>query len=268
METTPGTGEATRREERRRLRRRWEDLSAWPLAILGVAFIAAFMFLTIDETPGSTLRALATVALAASWVGIVVDGLVRLLLTPRGERRRYLGHHVLDVLSVLLPLFRAVKVVQLLNRIPALRRRTASAVRVSVIVTGAAYIVVFVTFVALGALQVERGAPGATIVSFGDAMWWAIVTLTTVGYGDFVPVTIAGRGYAVALMLGGIVIVGSISALMVSYLTERIKRVVDAPAAPAGPALGSEILSDAPAGDPADGTAAAGSPVPPGGRAV
>jgi voltage-gated potassium channel len=40
--------------------------------------------------------------------------------------------------------------------------------------------------------------------SLGDGLWWAFVTVTTVGYGDVTPVTVAGKFVAVALMLGGI----------------------------------------------------------------
>ena len=68
----------------------------------------------------------------------------------------------------------------------------------------------------------ERDAPGATITTFGDAIWWAIVTVATVGYGDTYPVTFGGRAYAVLLMIGGIAIVGTSSAVVISYLGDRM----------------------------------------------
>ena len=77
-------------------------------------------------------------------------------------------------------------------------------------------------FLALATLQAERDAPGANIVTFGDAIWWAIVTIATVGYGDLYPVTPLGRFYAVLLMAGGIAIVGTASATIISYLNERV----------------------------------------------
>ena len=77
-------------------------------------------------------------------------------------------------------------------------------------------------FLALATLEAERDADGANIVTFGDAIWWAIVTIATVGYGDEVPGDPLGRFYAVLLMAGGIAIVGTASATIISYLNERV----------------------------------------------
>ena len=59
---------------------------------------------------------------------------------------------------------------------------------------------------ALGAGLRARRARGANIENFGDAVWWAFVTITTVGYGDFYPVTVGGRFAAVLLMCGGVAV--------------------------------------------------------------
>ena len=62
---------------------------------------------------------------------------------------------------------------------------------------------------ALGVLDAERASPDANIVTFGDAIWWAFVTITTVGYGDYYPVTTPGRVVAVLLMAGGVAVLSS-----------------------------------------------------------
>ncbi len=66
--------------------------------------------------------------------------------------------------------------------------------------------------------EVERSAPNATIKNGGDALWWALTTVTTVGYGDTVPVTGEGRLIASVLMLVGIALFGSMSAIVTSKL--------------------------------------------------
>lgn len=67
-------------------------------------------------------------------------------------------------------------------------------------------------------LQFESQAPGATIRNGWDAFWYSIVTITTVGYGDFYPVTIWGRITAMFIMIAGVGIIGVLASLMSSVL--------------------------------------------------
>jgi voltage-gated potassium channel len=81
---------------------------------------------------------------------------------------------------------------------------------------------------ALAVLDVEQGAPDAKIVNLGDAVWWAITTITTVGYGDLYPVTVLGRVVAAALMMSGIAVIGVITASIASWLLQRIEENTEA----------------------------------------
>jgi voltage-gated potassium channel len=67
-------------------------------------------------------------------------------------------------------------------------------------------------------LEAESRAPGANITTGGDALWWSIVTITTVGYGDEYPITAVGRSAAVLVMVAGIGIIGSLASIMASFL--------------------------------------------------
>jgi voltage-gated potassium channel len=67
-------------------------------------------------------------------------------------------------------------------------------------------------------LEAESRAPGANITTGGDALWWAVVTITTVGYGDKYPITPIGRGAGVFVMVTGIGIIGSLASIMASFL--------------------------------------------------
>ena len=67
----------------------------------------------------------------------------------------------------------------------------------------------------------EIHARGSNIHGFADALWWAVVTVTTVGYGDKFPVTALGRGVAVVLMLVGIGLIGVLTATVASFFVSE-----------------------------------------------
>jgi len=67
----------------------------------------------------------------------------------------------------------------------------------------------------------ERRDDDAQITTIAEALWWALVTCTTVGYGDFAPVTPGGRGVAVVLMLVGVSVYSVVTANVASYFVEQ-----------------------------------------------
>lgn len=76
---------------------------------------------------------------------------------------------------------------------------------------------------ALAILDAEQSADDANIVTLGDALWWATTTVTTVGYGDRFPVTTEGRFVALALMLVGIALIGSVTAAVAAWFISQVE---------------------------------------------
>ena len=83
------------------------------------------------------------------------------------------------------------------------------------------------TLGALAVYSVEREASGSTITDFGTALWWAFVTVTTVGYGDFSPVTFQGKIIAVVLMFTGIALIGIVTATLASWIVDQVNLETD-----------------------------------------
>ncbi len=67
-------------------------------------------------------------------------------------------------------------------------------------------------------LQFESQSPEAKITTGRDAFWYSIVTITTVGYGDYYPVTSGGRITAMFIMLAGVGIIGALASILASLL--------------------------------------------------
>jgi hypothetical protein len=95
----------------------------------------------------------------------------------------------------------------------------------SVYVVGGSSLLAFCA--ALAVLDAERRNPEANISDFGDAMWWAVTTLTTVGYGDRYLTTGPGRLVAFGLMVAGIALLGTVTATLASWLVDQVSRTED-----------------------------------------
>ena len=77
---------------------------------------------------------------------------------------------------------------------------------------------------ALGVFEAERGLANSNIKDFGSAFWWACVTVLSVGYGDYYPVSWEGRAIAVVLMLGGIAMLSVVTANLASYFLSQARK--------------------------------------------
>jgi voltage-gated potassium channel len=198
---------------------RWQRLTEWPLIAASVLFLLAYAWEVIADLNGPALG-LCEAVIAITWSVFVLDYIVNLVLAP--QRSRWFWTHLFDLAIVLLPMLRPLRVLRLVTILAILQRTAGNAIRgrLLIYVASAAALLVFVA--SLAVLDVERPAPGAHITTFGDALWWAFETVTTVGYGDFTPITMEGRFIAVGLMIGGVSLIGLITATLASWIVERV----------------------------------------------
>ena len=162
------------------------------------------------------------------------DLLVRFTLTK--ERKGCFKKNWFLFVALLIPPLRIIFL------IVALRRSARGEVSLTAQI-GLATVYAVTTVVFLGALftlTAEINAPKATITSYGDAVWWGFVTVTTVGYGDFTPVTTTGRTIAVVIMFTGAAAVGALTATLVAWFSARAARRTAA-AGPAGISAADQV---------------------------
>jgi voltage-gated potassium channel len=180
----------------------WERRLDWPLTVLAVAFLLVYAWSVLDTGLSAGAQQALDLLLWAIWAIFALDYLVRLALAKR--RWRFLRRHVLDLLVILLPMFRQLRILRLVTVLTVLNRQVRGDFRgrVTVYVVGATALVSFMA--ALAVLDAEREQPDASISTFGDALWWTITTISTVGYGDRYPVSWQGRLVAALLMVAGV----------------------------------------------------------------
>jgi voltage-gated potassium channel len=199
---------------------RWEQAVQVPLTVASVLFVVAFAWPVLDEGLGRPWTFLCSAVVWATWGLLVVDLVARLVLSE--DRWGFLRRHPLDVAMVVLPVLRPLQLLRVLFLLKSLNRVLSGSLRgrVGAYLAASASIIVFVGAVAV--LDAERAGPGP-IRSFGDAVWWAFATITTVGYGDMYPVTTTGRFIAVGMMVCGIGVLGVVTASFASWLVEKVE---------------------------------------------
>lgn len=143
----------------------------------------------------------------AVWAVFAAEYSYRLREVGHGNRVAWMKAHPLELAAVAVPTFRVLRVIATIARLFVTAQR-GRAERFMVATAMSAGVVVLTAAAAV--LNAERGAEGANIVTYGDAVWWATATVTTVGYGDRFPVTAEGRVIAGLLMVVGIGVVGSV----------------------------------------------------------
>ena len=225
--------------------RRYQLLTAYEartdllLSALALVYLVTFSAQEIFYEPDATWFRWAATFGYVLWVLFVVDLVFRISLSPR--RWRFVRTHLLDVITVVVPQFRALRALRAFTS-DGILSKGKGAVSGKAVASAAIATAIVVWVGNLMVLSVERGAPGAEITSFGDAIWWAFETITTVGYGDFVPVTWPGRAYAVLIMLVGISVLGVVSAGLAATLVKQGK---PSPAPAPAPTPGTdEVLKE------------------------
>ena len=195
-------------------RRVWSET----LTFLAVAFLIAFSYPAfVDPVPSST-QTLLNIVQWVSWIAFAIDLIYG--LSNAKDKRKYLKKHPLEIAAVLLPFLRPLRLMRVISfgglaiQKVAIGRQFAITIKVLLASIFVAYI---------SAIQItiaERTVDGSNIKNFGDGLWWAITTVTTVGYGDRYPTTTEGRFIAIALMIMGISLMGVITASVAAWFVK------------------------------------------------
>lgn len=233
-------------EQQRRLEAldRLERATQFPLlvlALLTIPLLLAPLALALSEGQERVIFAVD----ALIWGVFAADLLIRTWLAP--HKLSYLRRHWFDVLIVVLPFLRPLRIARSARafrvigavRVLAYATRATHATRAILARRGVQGALLFAGLVltssAIAVYFAERSS-GGTIDGLDTAIWWAITTATTVGYGDTYPVTAPGRGIGVVLMIVGIGTFAALTANVAAFLFESQE--------PTGDAASDEVLAE------------------------
>ena len=188
-----------------------------PLALLAVIFLVLYSIQVLVQPSGANLVALEA-GIIFIWVMFALDFGVR--LTVSSNKLEFMKSNFLELLALLLPFLRVLRFLRVVTAVVVMNERVKSSRRFKFNFTVGLSVPLIVYAASLGVYDVERSAVGSQLTTFGEAAWWALVTVTTVGYGDRVPITLEGRFIATLLMMVGIGLVSVVTANVAAWFVE------------------------------------------------
>ena len=192
----------------------WENL----LTVLAVVYLAAFSYPAfVSEISAADLNKLELVQWA-TWIIFALDVIMGLLKAP--NRKRYLKTHPLEIVSVVLPFLRPLRLLRVISFGALVIQKIAVGKQIAITLKVFLFSILIAYIAAVQITITEREVANSNIKSFGDGLWWAVTTVTTVGYGDRFPTTSVGRVIAVGLMLVGISLMGVITASVAAWFVK------------------------------------------------
>lgn len=196
------------------IKRVWDET----LTILALAFLVSFSYPAFKTNISDSTQNYLDLIQWISWSAFAIDFLYGIISAK--DKKKYLLKHPLDLAAVVLPFLRPLRLLRVISfgslviQKVAIGRQFAITLKVFIASIFVAYIS------AVQITIIERDIDGSNIKNFGDGLWWAITTVTTVGYGDRFPTTTEGRFLAVGLMIMGISLMGVITASVASWFVK------------------------------------------------
>lgn len=194
----------------------WQKKMALPTLILSLVYTVSFVYPIYWYPVAHSVKGLCLIINYVTWAAFAVDYGVQMKLAP--EKRKYFKTHVFELILIAVPFFRPLRALRALvfTTQASIRSKKALIKSIPVVMTGAAVVMIVIMGAAI--LDIERNAVGSNIHTPMDALWWGLVTITTIGYGDKFPVTTEGRLVAAVLIIFGVAMISTLTASFAAWI--------------------------------------------------
>ena len=216
---SPGTEIKAPRAKREAWLLKYEKATSPTLSSLALVYLFTFSLQSILYQPAETWYIWFTWFGYFLWLLFAVDLLYRFLLAD--GKKSFFFQNWLDTITVVIPALRVLRVLRAFTANGIIAKKGGSFFSGGAVASAIVGVVLIGWVGALAVLNAERTVSDSNIKTFGEAIWWMFETLTTVGYGDYTPVTVAGRVVAVSIMLLGISLLGVVSASLAASLLKQ-----------------------------------------------
>lgn len=204
---------------------RWNKYTNLPLAILSLLYFILYSYEVIYKPIGISIQII-EISNTSIWIIFALD--IALKFFTKTSLNSFVKSYWLELLALTLPFIRFLRVFRFLLAIRALRAinksRRDKTIFWTLVLLPLAW---FVGSIAI--LDAESSSSTASIVSFDQALWWSLTTISTVGYGDLYPTTLEGRFVAGILMVFGIALFSAGAGILVSWLLHGEKKANTSP---------------------------------------
>jgi len=195
-------------------RKLWDEM----LTALAVVYLIAYSYPAFIDPISREVQIVLDIVQWVVYGLFLADVLVGLATSK--DRKQYIKTHPLEIVSVALPVLRPIRLLRLVTIGSIVIQRVAIGRQFAITIKTFLFSILIAYIAAIQITIIERPVENSNIKSFEDGLWWALTTVTTVGYGDRFPTTTEGRMIAFALMLVGISLMGVITASVAAWFVK------------------------------------------------
>ena len=191
-----------------------------PMLVLGLIYAALYVVGIYCEINFPDITRYANDIQNILWGIFIAELLIQFSIYP--QRSSFLKKEWIAIILTIVPLLRPLRVVRVLYVLFRFGTRFNDVKFVALPAAASIGAVIMIFVIGAAELDAERFAQGATIRTPMDSLWWGLVTMTTIGYGDRYPITTQGRILAACLILFGIALVSVLTASIAAWMLDRL----------------------------------------------